>query len=102
MTYVLFYNASHMVPYDYPRRSRDMLDRFLNVDIASIGGSPADSQIDGEKVPQTSVGGHPNSTAAEQTEKEKPKQNGKRTLDPVRPHLSSLSLREVFGSLCLA
>ena len=71
LTYVLFHNASHMVPFDYPRRSRDMLDRFLNVDIASIGGSPADSRIDGEKVPQTSVGGHPNSTAAEQTEKEK-------------------------------
>lgn len=74
LTYVLFYNASHMVPYDYPRRSRDMLDRFLDVDIASIGGSPADSRIDGEKVPQTSVGGHPNSTAAEQTEKEKLKE----------------------------
>lgn len=74
LTYVLFYNASHMVPYDYPRRSRDMLDRFLDVDIASIGGEPADSRIDGEKVPQTSVGGHPNSTAAEQTEKEKLKE----------------------------
>ncbi|CAF4429344.1 unnamed protein product, partial [Adineta steineri] len=22
LTYILFYNASHMVPYDYPRRSR--------------------------------------------------------------------------------
>lgn len=74
LTYVLFYNASHMVPFDYPRRSRDMLDRFLDVDIASIGGQPADSRIDGEKVPQTSVGGHPNSTAAEYTEKEKLKE----------------------------
>lgn len=68
LTYVLFYNASHMVPYDLPRQSRDMLDRFMKVDIASIGGSPADSRIDGEKLPQTSVGGHPNSTAVEQEE----------------------------------
>ena len=66
LTYVLFYNSSHMVPFDYPRRTRDMLDRFLHVDIASIGGVPADSRIDGEKGLETSVGGHPNSTAAEQ------------------------------------
>lgn len=74
LTYVLFYNASHMVPYDLPRQSRDMADRFMRVDIASIGGQPADSRIDGEKLPQTAVGGHPNSTAAEQQEKEKIKQ----------------------------
>ncbi|GLA41207.1 cell death protease [Aspergillus niger] len=74
LTYVLIYNASHMVPYDLPRQSRDMLDRFMNVDIASIGGSPADSRIDGEKLPQTSVGGHPNSTAAEEQEKERIKE----------------------------
>ncbi|KAJ5761904.1 uncharacterized protein N7511_005286 [Penicillium nucicola] len=74
LTYVLFYNASHMVPFDMPRQSRDMLDRFMNVDIGSIGGKPTDSRIDGEKLPQTSVGGHPNSTAAEQHEKEKLKQ----------------------------
>ncbi|KAL8874257.1 MAG: hypothetical protein Q9174_000377 [Haloplaca sp. 1 TL-2023] len=71
LTYVLFYNSSHMVPFDYPRRSRDMLDRFMNVDIASIGGTPADSRIDGEKAPSTSVGGHPNSTVAEEAEKDK-------------------------------
>jgi carboxypeptidase D len=74
LTYVLFYNASHMVPFDFPRRTRDMLDRFIHVDIANIGGSPADSRIDGEKLPQTSVGGHPNSTVAEEHEKEKVKQ----------------------------
>ncbi|KAJ5086367.1 hypothetical protein NUU61_007674 [Penicillium alfredii] len=74
LTYVLFYNASHMVPFDMPRQSRDMLDRFLRVDIASIGGRPADSRIDGEKLPQTSVGGQANSTTAEQHEKEKMKQ----------------------------
>ncbi|MCJ1475412.1 Cell death protease [Lambiella insularis] len=71
LTYVLFYNSSHMVPFDYPRRTRDMLDRFLKVDIGSIGGIPADSRIDGEKGLETSVGGHPNSTAAEQVAKEK-------------------------------
>ena len=71
LTYVLFYNSSHMVPFDYPRRSRDMLDRFLKVDIASIGGTPADSRIDGEKGLETSVGGHPNSTIAEQVTEEK-------------------------------
>ncbi|KAL9013123.1 MAG: hypothetical protein Q9173_002166 [Seirophora scorigena] len=71
LTYVLFYNSSHMVPFDFPRRSRDMLDRFMNVDIASIGGQPTDSRIDGEKGVQTSVGGHPNSTVAEEAEKKK-------------------------------
>ncbi|KAJ5489603.1 Pheromone-processing carboxypeptidase kex1 [Penicillium diatomitis] len=74
LTYVLFYNASHMVPFDQPRQSRDMLDRFMGVDIASIGGSPTDSRIDGEKLPQTSVGGHPNSTAAEEQEYKKVKE----------------------------
>ena len=71
LTYLLFYNSSHMVPFDYPRRSRDMLDRFLGVDIASIGGKPADSRINGEKGVETSVGGHPNSTSAEQAEEDK-------------------------------
>lgn len=69
LTYILFYNSSHMVPFDYPRRTRDMLDRFMGVDIGSIGGKPADSKIDGEKAgPETSVGGHPNSTVAQEAE----------------------------------
>jgi carboxypeptidase D len=71
LTYVLFYNSSHMVPFDYARRTRDMLDRFMKVDIASIGGVPTDSRIDGEKGLETSVGGHPNSTAAEQAQQAK-------------------------------
>lgn len=71
LTYILFYNSSHMVPFDYPRRSRDMLDRFLGVDIASIGGKPTDSRINGEKGVETSVGGHPNSTSAEKAEEDK-------------------------------
>ncbi|KAL8418585.1 hypothetical protein RB594_001981 [Gaeumannomyces avenae] len=56
LTYVVFYNASHMVPFDYPRRTRDMLDRFMGVDISSIGGKPTDSRLDGEKGPATAVG----------------------------------------------
>lgn len=71
LSYVQFYNSSHMVPFDYPRRTRDMLDRFMQVDIASIGGTPSDSRIDGEKGLETSVGGHPNSTAAVEAEKDK-------------------------------
>ncbi|KAI7374961.1 Pheromone-processing carboxypeptidase, partial [Hortaea werneckii] len=70
LTYVKFYNSSHMVPFDYPRRTRDMLDRFMGVDIASIGGQPADSRIDGEKTaPDTSVA--KNSTLAQEAEDEK-------------------------------
>ncbi|OAA62546.1 pheromone processing carboxypeptidase kex1 [Niveomyces insectorum RCEF 264] len=57
LTYVLFYNSSHMVPFDHPRRTRDMLDRFMGVDISSIGGTPTDSRLDGEKGPETTVGG---------------------------------------------
>ena len=72
LTYVLFYNSSHMVPFDLPRRSRDMLDRFMGVDIASIGGKPADSRIGGEKAgSETSVEGYPNSTAAIEKEEER-------------------------------
>ena len=69
LTYVLFYNSSHMVPFDYPRRSRDMLDRIMQVDISSVGGTPADSRIDGEKGPQTSVGNPQNASQDEDTEK---------------------------------
>jgi carboxypeptidase D len=74
LTYVKFYNSSHMVPFDYPRRTRDMLDRFMGVDIATVGGKPVDSVIGGEKSPQTSVGGHPNSTVAEEDQAEKLKE----------------------------
>lgn len=68
LTYVHFYNASHMVPFDYPRRSRDMLDRFMGVDISSIGGEPTDSRLDGEKGPETTVGGANNSTKQEEVQ----------------------------------
>lgn len=49
LTYVLFYNASHMVPYDYSRRTRDMLDRFMGINLSSIGGEGTESTIGGSK-----------------------------------------------------
>lgn len=71
LTYVLFYNSSHMVPFDLPRHSRDMLDRFMRVDISDIGGNPADSRIDGEKGPETTVGGASNHTQSADEEHQK-------------------------------
>jgi carboxypeptidase D len=72
LTYVVFYNASHMVPFDHPRRTRDMLDRFMGVDISSIGGAPTDSRLDGERGPETTVGGTAgNGTADQEAEKAK-------------------------------
>ena len=72
LTYVVFYNSSHMVPFDHPRRTRDMLDRFMGVDISSIGGKPTDSRLDGEKGPETTVGGAAgNGTADQQAQKAK-------------------------------
>jgi len=72
LTYVVFYNSSHMVPFDHPRRTRDMLDRFMGVDISSIGGKPTDSRLDGEKGPETTVGGTAgNGTANQEAEKAK-------------------------------
>lgn len=35
LTYLRFYNSSHMVPFDHPRRSRDMLNRFMGVNVTS-------------------------------------------------------------------
>lgn len=32
LTYILFDKSSHMVPFDYPKRSRDMLDRFMGIE----------------------------------------------------------------------
>lgn len=72
LTYVLFTNSSHMVPFDYARRTRDMLDRFMGVDISNIGGTPTDSRLDGEKGPETTVGGAAgNGTAEQEAEKAK-------------------------------
>jgi carboxypeptidase D len=70
LTYVLFNNSSHMVPFDYPRRTREMLDRFTGVDISSIGGTPSESSLDGEKLPETTVGGVSNHTETDQAIKD--------------------------------
>ena len=76
LTYVLFYNSSHMVPFDYPRRARDMLDRFVGVDIRGIGGEDSHSQVGGEtNRPPTSVDETTKqSEQSEEEEKEKLKQ----------------------------
>ncbi|ATY59963.1 pheromone processing carboxypeptidase [Cordyceps militaris] len=74
LTYVVFADASHMVPFDYPRRSRDMLDRFMGVDISSIGGAPTDSRIDGEKGLETTVGGSANPKESEEAVRQKLKE----------------------------
>jgi carboxypeptidase D len=49
LTYVLIEDSSHMVPFDYPRRSRDMLDRFMGVDFEMLAQSRIDSKLDGER-----------------------------------------------------
>ncbi|TKX23011.1 pheromone-processing carboxypeptidase kex1 [Elsinoe australis] len=66
LTYILFYNSSHMVPFDYTLRSRFMLDTFMGVN-ASSATWPGDTWIDGQK-PSSGVVG--NATDV-QKEKEK-------------------------------
>ena len=46
LIYWKFYNSSHMVPFDYPKRARDMLDRFTGGDVKTIMGKPKNSIID--------------------------------------------------------
>ncbi|KAI1810534.1 alpha/beta-hydrolase [Poronia punctata] len=70
LTYVLFYNSSHMVPFDHPRRTREMLDRFTGVNVSSIGGVPSQSSLDGERLPETTVGGMSNQTETDHAAKE--------------------------------
>ncbi|CAF1187966.1 unnamed protein product [Adineta ricciae] len=36
LTYILFYNGSHMVPYDQPRRSQIMLHQFIQSNFTSL------------------------------------------------------------------
>ncbi|KAK6358828.1 Cell death protease [Orbilia brochopaga] len=40
LTYVLVYNSSHMVPFDVPLQSLDMLDRFVGVSKEGLGHIP--------------------------------------------------------------
>ena len=65
-----------MVPFDYPRRTRDMLDRFVGVDIRNIGGEDGKSTVGGEvNRPPTSVDETTKqSEETEEQEKEKLKQ----------------------------
>lgn len=48
LTYVFFNEASHMVPFDQPQRARDMLERFMGVEVEELVESQFDSHIDGE------------------------------------------------------
>jgi carboxypeptidase D len=41
LTYAKVYNASHMVPYDLPIVSHDMMLRFMGVDISKIADGAA-------------------------------------------------------------
>ncbi|TGZ82768.1 alpha/beta-hydrolase [Ascodesmis nigricans] len=66
LTYVLFYNSSHMVPFDEPRRSRNMLDRFLGVDV--------DSRVSGGEKSPTVVGNKPDTTAADEAQEQRLKE----------------------------
>lgn len=43
LTYTLFYNSSHMVPFDFPRRAKGMVERFMGV--RGAGGS--EGSVDG-------------------------------------------------------
>jgi carboxypeptidase D len=62
LTYVLFYNSSHMVPFDHSARSRDMLHRFIGLDVDSLLGEQVDSNLEGERQGQGS--NKPNESAA--------------------------------------
>ncbi|OAA72477.1 Peptidase S10, serine carboxypeptidase [Cordyceps fumosorosea ARSEF 2679] len=52
LTYVLFHDASHMVPLDHPQRSLDMLSRFVGVD---AGRGAGDSHVEGADVAEAST-----------------------------------------------
>ena len=47
LTYLLIYNSSHMVPHNHPQRSRDMLERFMAIDLTVLIADKGRSTIDG-------------------------------------------------------
>ncbi|KAF8977297.1 Cell death protease [Entomortierella lignicola] len=52
LTYVLFYNASHMVPYDTPLAALDMMNRFMGLDTKRQSfTSKLDTDVDSELPP---------------------------------------------------
>ncbi|KAK9466806.1 Alpha/Beta hydrolase protein [Lipomyces arxii] len=76
LTYVLIYNASHMVPFDLPNQSRDMLHRFMNVDYNYAGVEPPKSQV-GDV-------GHGNSTVPGVGDDNDEDEDGKKIKDATR------------------
>ncbi|KAI5299689.1 Cell death protease, partial [Ascosphaera atra] len=56
LTYALIYNSSHMVPLDHPRRSVDMANRFMGVDISSITSESFGVVLDGSNKSTTEAG----------------------------------------------
>jgi hypothetical protein len=46
LTYILFYNASHMVPYNQPRRSRVMLHQFIKLNFNALINSTTSDNIE--------------------------------------------------------
>ncbi|KAK9471386.1 Alpha/Beta hydrolase protein [Dipodascopsis tothii] len=67
LTYVLFYNCSHMVPFDEAERSRDMLYRFIDVDYSYYGDERPPSSIIGGDTSSNST--NPNEPTSEDEEK---------------------------------
>ncbi|KAH6690573.1 pheromone-processing carboxypeptidase KEX1 [Plectosphaerella plurivora] len=55
LSYVLFNEASHMVPFDWPRRTQDMLNRIMGVDVELAGQMPHDSFVEGDAVTNHTV-----------------------------------------------
>jgi carboxypeptidase D len=75
LTYVLLKDSSHMVPFDYPRRSRDMLERFMGVEFEGLGHVRIDSVVDGEEPQKPGSAPKPHDGAEDkQSEEEKQKE----------------------------
>ena len=47
LTYILFYNAGHIVHYDQTRRSRIMLHQFMQLDLSSTDKKSTKKSVDG-------------------------------------------------------
>ncbi|PSN59937.1 hypothetical protein BS50DRAFT_507539, partial [Corynespora cassiicola Philippines] len=73
LTHVIFYSSSHIVPFDYPERTLDMLGRFVSVNINSIGSKPSDSRINGEKGSSAGAEAHLNAANVQEDKTEEVK-----------------------------
>ncbi|RVD89205.1 uncharacterized protein DFL_000222 [Arthrobotrys flagrans] len=68
LTYVLVYNSSHMVPFDVPMQSLDMLDRFIGISKDGLGHIPM--KPSGKQSSSAGSGSIPaNATLSEEEEK---------------------------------